>query len=89
MQKAAVQRAKAAHEARWLVNGQKLSPAGRRRGPNQLFSINADGTGFSVYGATKAAIRNFARQWILDLKSGEFGSTPSVSAPRRRRDSWP
>lgn len=24
--------------------------------------------GFSVYGATKAAIRNFARHWILDLK---------------------
>jgi NAD(P)-dependent dehydrogenase (short-subunit alcohol dehydrogenase family) len=23
---------------------------------------------FSVYGATKAAIRNFARHWILDLK---------------------
>ena len=24
--------------------------------------------GFSVYGATKAAIRSFARQWMLDLK---------------------
>jgi NAD(P)-dependent dehydrogenase (short-subunit alcohol dehydrogenase family) len=24
--------------------------------------------GFSVYGASKAAIRNFARHWILDLK---------------------
>jgi NAD(P)-dependent dehydrogenase (short-subunit alcohol dehydrogenase family) len=24
--------------------------------------------GFSIYGATKAAIRNFARQWMLDLK---------------------
>jgi len=24
--------------------------------------------GFSVYGAIKAAIRNFARHWILDLK---------------------
>ncbi len=24
--------------------------------------------GFSVYGASKAAIRNFARQWMLDLK---------------------
>jgi NAD(P)-dependent dehydrogenase (short-subunit alcohol dehydrogenase family) len=24
--------------------------------------------GLSVYGATKAAIRNFARHWILDLK---------------------
>jgi len=24
--------------------------------------------GFGVYGASKAAIRNFARHWILDLK---------------------
>lgn len=32
------------------------------------------GQAFSVYSATKAAVRNFARSWILDLRAGTFGS---------------
>jgi NAD(P)-dependent dehydrogenase (short-subunit alcohol dehydrogenase family) len=32
-------------------------------------STSVKGTpAFSVYSATKAAVRNFARSWILDLK---------------------
>ena len=47
--------------------------------------------GFSVYGATKAAIRNFARHWILDLKERRIrpSTRSALPAPRRRLDSWP
>ena len=30
---------------------------------------------FSVYDATKAAVRSFARSWIMDLRAVESGST--------------
>jgi NAD(P)-dependent dehydrogenase (short-subunit alcohol dehydrogenase family) len=33
---------------------------------------------FSVYGATKAAVRSFARNWTLDLKEAKSVSTPTV-----------
>ncbi len=35
---------------------------------------------FSVYGATKAAIRNFVRSWILDLKGSDL--RVNVLSPR-------
>jgi NAD(P)-dependent dehydrogenase (short-subunit alcohol dehydrogenase family) len=35
---------------------------------------------FSIYGASKAAVRNLARSWTLDLKEGH---------PRQRREPWP
>lgn len=34
----------------------------------------------SVYNATKAAIRSFARTWTVDLKHRKIVSTPSVLA---------
>jgi len=34
----------------------------------------------SVYSATKAAIRSFARTWTTDLKGGAFASMPSAPA---------
>ena len=33
---------------------------------------------FSVYSASKAAVRSLARTWTTDLKDRAFGSTPSV-----------
>lgn len=55
--------------------------------------------GFSVYGATKAAIRSFARDWILDLKGTGIRvnilspgptSTPGVHGlvPEEHRDAF-
>lgn len=42
-------------------------------GASVILNSSTTGTtgmeGFSVYGATKAAVRNFARSWILDLKA--------------------
>jgi NAD(P)-dependent dehydrogenase (short-subunit alcohol dehydrogenase family) len=38
---------------------------------------------FSVYGATKAAIRNFARHWILDLKSRHIRVNAISPGPTR------
>jgi NAD(P)-dependent dehydrogenase (short-subunit alcohol dehydrogenase family) len=36
---------------------------------------------FSVYGASKAAIRNFARSWILDLKERHIRVTAVAPGP--------
>jgi NAD(P)-dependent dehydrogenase (short-subunit alcohol dehydrogenase family) len=47
-------------------------------------TTSAEGTAaFSVYSATKAAVRNFARSWILDLK--ERGIRVNVISPGATR----
>ncbi|EYF06148.1 glucose 1-dehydrogenase [Chondromyces apiculatus] len=54
-----------------LFTVQKALPLLRDGGSILLTGSTAGSTGspaFSVYGATKAAIRSFARNWILDLK---------------------
>jgi NAD(P)-dependent dehydrogenase (short-subunit alcohol dehydrogenase family) len=54
-----------------LFTVQKALPLLRDGGSIILMSSTATTRaipGFSVYGATKSAIRNFARHWILDLK---------------------
>ncbi|MCO5733448.1 SDR family NAD(P)-dependent oxidoreductase [Rhizobium sp. SSA_523] len=54
-----------------LFTVQKALPLMRKGGSIILTGSTAGATGtpaFSVYGATKAAIRNFARNWALDLK---------------------
>ncbi|EOI3429430.1 glucose 1-dehydrogenase, partial [Cronobacter dublinensis] len=54
-----------------LFTVQKALPLLRDGASVILTSSTAGATGtpaFSVYGATKAAIRSFARNWILDLK---------------------
>ncbi|EOC1425690.1 glucose 1-dehydrogenase [Cronobacter dublinensis] len=54
-----------------LFTVQKALPLLRDGASVILTSSTAGSTGtpaFSVYGATKAAIRSFARNWILDLK---------------------
>jgi len=52
---------------------------------------------FSVYGATKAAIRNFARHWILDLKGRQIRvnaispgptKTPGLQGLTANDDQW-
>jgi NAD(P)-dependent dehydrogenase (short-subunit alcohol dehydrogenase family) len=40
---------------------------------------------FSVYGATKAAIRNFARHWILDLKDRHIRDNAISPGPTKTR----
>jgi NAD(P)-dependent dehydrogenase (short-subunit alcohol dehydrogenase family) len=55
--------------------------------------------GLSVYGATKAAIRSFARSWTVELKDRKIRanalSPGPINTPSRRRlviklkDSWP
>jgi NAD(P)-dependent dehydrogenase (short-subunit alcohol dehydrogenase family) len=55
-----------------LFTVQKALPLLRDGGVVVLNSSTAGSTGnenFSVYGASKAAIRSFARSWILDLKA--------------------
>lgn len=50
---------------------QKALPLLRDGGSVVLMSSNAGSSGtpaFSIYGASKAAVRNLARSWILDLK---------------------
>lgn len=50
---------------------QKALPLLKDGGSVVLMSSNAGSSGtpaFSVYGASKAAVRNLARSWILDLK---------------------
>jgi NAD(P)-dependent dehydrogenase (short-subunit alcohol dehydrogenase family) len=48
---------------------EKFSAARRRRRCADRSTVGTVGTpAFSVYSATKAAVRNFARNWILDLK---------------------
>jgi len=54
-----------------LFTVQKALPLLRDGGSVVLNSSTAGSTGnesFSVYGASKAAVRSFARSWILDLK---------------------
>jgi NAD(P)-dependent dehydrogenase (short-subunit alcohol dehydrogenase family) len=54
-----------------LFTVQKALPLLRDGASVVLTGSTAGSTGtsaFSVYGATKAAVRNFARNWILDLK---------------------
>jgi NAD(P)-dependent dehydrogenase (short-subunit alcohol dehydrogenase family) len=54
-----------------LFTVQKALPLMKNGGSIILTGSTAGSTGapaFSVYGATKAAIRSFARNWILDLK---------------------
>jgi NAD(P)-dependent dehydrogenase (short-subunit alcohol dehydrogenase family) len=54
-----------------LFTVQKALPLLREGGSIILTGSTTSSMGtpaFSVYGATKAAIRNFARNWILDLK---------------------
>jgi NAD(P)-dependent dehydrogenase (short-subunit alcohol dehydrogenase family) len=54
-----------------LFTVQKALPLMKDGGSIILTGSTAGSTGapaFSVYGATKAAIRSFARNWILDLK---------------------
>lgn len=54
-----------------LFTVQKALPLMRDGGSIILTGSTAASTGspaFSVYGATKAAVRSFARNWILDLK---------------------
>jgi NAD(P)-dependent dehydrogenase (short-subunit alcohol dehydrogenase family) len=54
-----------------LFTVQKALPLLRNGGSIILTSSTTGTTGtenFSVYGASKAAVRNFARSWILDLK---------------------
>ncbi|MDC0710989.1 SDR family oxidoreductase [Stigmatella sp. ncwal1] len=54
-----------------LFTVQKALPL-LRDGASIILTSSTSGTqgnpAFSVYGATKAAVRNFARSWILDLK---------------------
>ena len=45
----------------------------------RLASSKARGAGFSIYGASKAAVRNLARSWALDLK--EAGIRVNVLSP--------
>ena len=55
-----------------LFTVQKALPLLRDGGSVVLTGSTAGATGtpaFSVYGATKAAVRSFARNWILDLKN--------------------
>lgn len=55
-----------------LFTVQKALPLMRNGGSIILTGSTAGSTGtpaFSVYSATKAAIRNFARSWALDLKT--------------------
>lgn len=55
-----------------LFTVQKALPLLRDGGAIVLTSSTASVSGtenFSVYSATKAAVRNFARSWILDLKA--------------------
>jgi NAD(P)-dependent dehydrogenase (short-subunit alcohol dehydrogenase family) len=54
-----------------LFTVQKALPLLKDGASVVLTSSNAGASGtpaFSVYGASKAAVRNFARNWILDLK---------------------
>jgi len=58
-----------------LFTVQKALPLLRDGGSVVLTGSTAGVTGtpaFSVYGATKAAIRSFARNWILDLKDRQI-----------------
>jgi NAD(P)-dependent dehydrogenase (short-subunit alcohol dehydrogenase family) len=67
---------------RHLVYGPESAPAdaGRRFNHHDRFYAASTGTaGFSVYAATKAAIRSFARNWVLDLKG--TGIRVNVLAP--------
>jgi NAD(P)-dependent dehydrogenase (short-subunit alcohol dehydrogenase family) len=51
---------------------QKALPLFKEGGAIILNASSAASTGtagFSVYGATKAAVRSFARNWSLDLKA--------------------
>jgi len=52
---------------------------------------NQGHAGVSVYGASKAAVRNFARSWTLDLKTR--GIRVNVISPGRSRrrgsSAWP
>ena len=61
----------------WLPGDAGIAPAcssssGRRAGGSIILTGSTTGSmgtpAFSVYSATKAAIRNFARSWALDLK---------------------
>lgn len=55
-----------------LFTVQKALPLLRDGGSIVLISSTAGSTGnesFSVYGASKAAVRNFARSWVLELKA--------------------
>ena len=65
-----------------LFTVQKALPLMREGGSIILTGSTASSVGspaFSVYGASKAAIRSFARHWILDLKG--FGVRVNVLAP--------
>lgn len=65
-----------------LFTVQKALPLMRRGGSIILTGSTAASTGapaFSVYAASKAAIRSFARNWILDLKGS--GIRVNVLAP--------
>jgi NAD(P)-dependent dehydrogenase (short-subunit alcohol dehydrogenase family) len=65
-----------------LFTVQKALPLMQAGGSIILTGSTAASTGtpaFSVYGASKAAIRNFARNWILDLKG--TGIRVNVLAP--------
>ncbi len=65
---------------------------------NASTAASTGNAGFSVYGATKAAIRSYARSWILDLKERQirvnalspgYTDTPGLSgiaANRRQAD---
>ncbi len=44
--------------------------------------------GFSVYAASKAAVRSFGRTWAAELADRNIGSTPSSQARPRTRESW-
>ena len=72
-----------------LFTVQKALPLMHDGGSVILTSSTTGSTGtpaFSVYSATKAAVRNFARSWALDLKERHI--RVNAISPGRDRDCW-
>ena len=75
-----------------LFTVQKALPLLKDGGSIILTGSTAGATGtpaFSVYSASKAAIRNFARSWISTWRRASSGSTCSPPERHRRPDGMP
>ncbi len=71
-----------------LFSVQKALPLMREGGSIILNASVAASKGmeaFSVYSATKAAVRSFARGWTVDLKDRKIRVNTLSPAPSRRR----
>ena len=79
---------------RHAVHGAEGAAAADRRrvgDPDRLDHLHQGTPAFSVYSASKAAVRNFARGWMLDLKPRHIRVNVLVPGSRRRPAgmAWP